>query len=148
MESNKENEVQQLGGKTNSNGLLTLPRTKSSGGESLARGAKENRGFMRRILQGTGVGGGTGRTLRNTTENISNDAGPSLAPSNLQPTARPPGGAKKNFVKANMLAASSTRSLRSTTLLTSTTPSLPVGLHTTSSRLGASSHSLNSETRQ
>ena len=144
-----------------------------------ATGAKEKKGFMRRILRGGGE-----RTLgtKNTAENAGSGGpedlvrSPAVAADQNPPRPSPSqaqglqqtntatlraGGAtgarKKNFVKANMLAAASARNLRSTTNLErqarSAAPTLALtpgagakaGLASTSSRLGGSARSLNSE---
>ena len=179
---NKENKENKMppGDKTARRGSKA-----AEGSQPLAEGAKEKKGFMRRILRG---GGGGERTLglKNTPENTGGTGGaggaggagvqeepltspavaaepnppppassPSHGPQQVNTATLRVGGArKKNFVKANMLAAASARNLRSTTNLERQPRSLaltPGGagatgrLATTSSRLGGSARSLNSE---
>ena len=182
MEWNKENKKPH-GDKT-SRRSSKPPGNGADGTEGLplADGGKEKRGFMRRILRGAG-GGERPLGLRNTPENVGGggegeplrspaaaaaDQNPPLAASSASQTAqqsssasvRAGGARKKNFVKANMLAAASARNLRSATHLESHQQRQPrslaltptpggagatAGLVSTSSRLGGSARSLNSE---
>ena len=147
--SNKENQSQgrQMAAKTCSSGRLPLrnARTNTDGGE------KEKRGFMKRMLRGPGRGGGRKVVSpRNTSETGAGDGNeapeaalPCPALSQSTSTLRA-GGAKKNFVKANKLAAASARNLRSASHLKASTPGVSAGLQVTSSKLGGSSRSLNS----
>ena len=106
MESNKENEVHQLGVKKREKGE-SLSQRDRSGSQS---GAKQKKGFMRRMLEG----GGRTLALRNPPDNPGKvqeaRLSPSLAQRNTGTTTDPGRPAKKNFVKANMLAASNTSS--------------------------------------
>ena len=144
-----------------------------SGGQPFNEGAKEKKGLMRRIFRG---GGERALGLRNTPDNVATDTGAQGEPSrsltgaatdqNQTPAAsaasasltgqqsnstqRAGGARKKNFVKANMLAAASAKNLRSTTHLERQPRNPPLtpggaGLANTSSRLGGSARSLNSE---
>ena len=142
-----------------------------SGGQPFNEGAKEKKGLMRRIFRG---GGERALGLRNTPDNVATDTGAqgepgrsltatdqnqtpaasaasaSLTGQQSNSTQRAGGARKKNFVKANMLAAASAKNLRSTTHLERQPRNPPLtpggaGLANTSSRLGGSARSLNSE---
>ena len=138
MESNKENEERHQAVKSRSHGRLPLSSVKANAGadKSSSRdggsGAKEKeqRGFMRRIMRGGARAG-------------PREGQPSPSP-NLGQRAE---GAKKNFVKANKLAASNSRNQRSSSYLKSSGPGATTasGLQVSRSMLGGSSRSLNSE---
>lgn len=139
MESNKENEERHQAVKSMSQGRLPLSSARANAGADTSRsrddgsGAKEKdrRGFMRRIMRG---GGGARAGPR--------EGQPSPSP-NLGQRAE---GAKKNFVKANKLAASNSRSQRSSSYLKASGPGTTGSrLQVSRSTLGGSSRSLNSE---
>ena len=123
--------------KSKSHGRLPLGSAKANAGEEKRTGRdesgakeKERGGFMRRMMRGGGGGG-----VR------------AVSPDQPSPglVQRAAAGQKKNFVKANKLAASSGRNQRSASHLKAPGAVAGGGLQTTSSNLGGSSRSLNSE---